>query len=152
MSFENFRQNIERHIQKTGFSIICVSGGSGRAGFCYTIGLSDKYGHEILVFGLPPEHAMPIINHVASSPAFPALDVPLDEYTNLPVMFKRCTLDLADLHEQYVCQADNYYGRPVEVVQMILSDRNGRLPGHAEFDQEHMGRIQRLFCVPPLLC
>lgn len=152
MNKREFDQDIKRYIDEFGLVVLGVAAGLEKSTFCYTIGLTEKFGHELIVNGLPMQVAGHIFNAIAKKDVFPDFDVPTDEFTNVPVMFKRCTLDLQDLHNEYICQADRYYGRDVEVVQMVLSDRNGRLPGHVEFDQAHMGSLQRLFCAPPLLC
>lgn len=53
---------------------------------------------------------------------------------------------MGPLHGEFVCQADNFYGKKVRVVQLVMCDRAGRFPGHSEFDHDYMDPRQRLFC------
>lgn len=147
MSFEDFQNNITNHIKAHGLSVVGVPGQNGPS-FAYSIGLSLKYGFELLTVGLPVQHAQTIFNQIAAAETPPALDVPVIGFSNLPLMFKRCDRDLQVLRDEYVCQADRYFDRPVDVVQMVLSDRKGRFPGDPAYDGAHMDRLQRLFFEP----
>lgn len=140
----SFRQSIIETIARHGVQLI----GVGDAGppFAYTIGLTAKFGHELLVIGLPMQYVGQILNEIAALEIFPELDVPNSNFTNLPVMFKQCTVSGGKLHDEYVCQADGFYGKEVEVVQIVMCDRQGRFPNHSEFDHEYMDKRQPLFC------
>jgi hypothetical protein len=141
----SFRNGIIETINKHGHQLIGTVDEAGRS-FTYTIGLTATFGTELLVVGLPYKYSS-IVNDIAK--ALPlALDVPLTEFTNLPLMLKRCTIDFGDLHHEYVVQADNFYGKDVNVVQIVMCDRNGKFPGHPEYEQEYMGPRQRLFYTP----
>lgn len=144
---KQFRDRITAIIEKSGHAVIGV-GGDGQPSFSYTIGLSRKFGFEVLVIGLPSNVATAIFNDVARQERSPALGVANRQFTTLPVMFQLCDRDLDVLHEEYVCQADAYADQEVPVVQMVLSDREGRLPGEPNFDHAYMGRFQRLFFDP----
>lgn len=112
--------------------------------FAYTIGLSAKYGYELIVFGLPAMGAVHILNTIALSLADEPLlfDTPIDDFTNLPVLFKRCDPALLGTHVQ---QAFNYYRRDdVPFVQMVLCDKRGRFPDSPLFDHAYMDQRQIL--------
>lgn len=150
MSSNNFIRNIAYDLRETGLVVMGAKGdvSSGTYSYAHTIGLSEKFGFELLVVGLSVDSAKKIFGNIANMPAFPAMDVPVTHCANRAVMFKDCVLYLDVLHNHYVRSANLYYDRKVDVVQMVLSDRNGRLPGHRDFDQAYMSAYQRLFFAP----
>lgn len=120
-----FYETIDCNIAKFGVHIQGVgAGGNAPAGFTYTIGLSEKFGFEVIVFALPMQVSQPILNHVAAEGNI-VLDVPDDRFANFPVYFKKTNHDLA---KNYGVQAEQYYMKNVEFVQMVLCDRNGLYP------------------------
>lgn len=141
-----FRESIIETIAKYGVQLIGVGGEGSGPPFAYTIGLNSKFGVELLIVGLPLNYVGQILNEIAALPAFPELDVPNVDFTNLPVMFKRCTVNTGRLHDEYVVQADVFYGEEVDVVQIVMCDKMGRFPNHREFDHAYMDPRQPLFC------
>lgn len=139
----SFRDTILENIAKHGVQLIGVT--DARPGFTYTIGLTAKFGFEIIVVGLPFQYAGNILNRIAAKDMPPELDVPNSEYTNLPIMFKECNVSMGPLHDEFVVQADVFYGKEVKVVQLVMCDREARFPGHSEYDHEYMDPRQRLF-------
>lgn len=139
----SFREQIQATIAEHGHQLIGVGGEPGVPGFTYSIGLTSRLGYELIAVGLPYHIAGTLLNEAAAN-GF-ELDVPNTDLANLPLLFKICDKDLGDLHQEFVVQADHFYGKEVKVVQMILSDREGRLPSHPEYDHEYMGPRQRLF-------
>lgn len=114
--------------------------------FAYTIGLSERYGHELIVFGLRGDWAamyfnMLSVEYLSKGPL--PLDTPIKFDTeSLPVMFKRC--DPAKV-SGYVQQAFNYYDREdIAFVQMVLCDKEGRFPADPAFDHAMMDPLQAL--------
>jgi hypothetical protein len=140
----SFRDTILENIAKHGVQLIGVT--DTQPSFTYTIGLHAKFGFELIVVGLPYQYAGHILNEIAAKDMPPELGMPNTEYTNLPVMFMECTVSLGPLHDDFVCQADRFYGKEVKVVQMVMCDRQCRFPGHSEYDHEYMDPRQRLFC------
>lgn len=140
-----FHEHVAAAIAEHGHQVIGVQGFSEHPPFAYTIGLSPRLGFELLVVGLPMQHAHIILNDIANNWRSELMDVPSDEFANLPLLLKRCDTDLDRLHSEFVVRADNYYGTQVEVVQVIMSDREGRTPLDADFDHAYMGRFQPLF-------
>lgn len=139
----SFRDRILKDIASHGCSVIGVFGEQGKPPFAYTIGLTATYGFELLVIGLNGEVATMIFNDiVASLQAYETLElnVPDNRWANLPVMFKEANSKAHD----YVHQADGFYGKQVRVLQMVLSDRQGLLPSHPDFDHAHMAPRQAL--------
>ena len=138
--YEVLQGDIKKKIDEHGFMIIGVGGTSRQPGFQYTIGLTDTFGFEIIVFGLPYEIGGEILNNIYHQ-GKPELDIPVDNVANLPVMFKECNDALAKL---YAVQAFNHYNEPLKIVQMVLSDQHGKLPGDPEFDHAYMDICQPL--------
>lgn len=122
------------HIATHGHSVIGVD---DKPSFAYTIGLSARFGYELIAVGLPQHFACAIFNDIATCLAAGEaieMGVPDDRWANLPVRFRECTEKARD----YVCQADAFYGRPVRAVQMVLSDKNGLFPEDPGYDSEYM--------------
>jgi hypothetical protein len=152
MLASTLRRNISETIEKHGHMVIGVEGEalpSGfRPSFAYTIGLTATYGYELLMVGLDPRQATVIMNAIAAAGTV-ELDVPQAPFANMPLLFKKCNMDLELLHDEFVCQADNFYGRDVDVVQIIMSDREGRTPVDRGYDHRFMDRYQPLFASFP---
>lgn len=114
--------------------------------FTYTIGLSQKYGTELIIFGLRPEFAARALNTIAERLKTETIEAgaQMDIDFTFPLMFK-----IADERARgYVCQADQYYERDVPVLQVVLPDKNGKYPGDLEYDVEYMGPRQPLLYNP----
>jgi hypothetical protein len=139
------RTSIISTIQDHGHQLI-VGGEAGSPPFIYTIGLTSTYGTELLVVGLPIKYGS-IVNAVAEALPLP-LNEPLTQFTNLPLMLRRCDANRDRLHDEFVCQADAFYGMEVQVVQIVMPDRNGKFPGHHEYEHEYMDPRQPLFYKP----
>lgn len=111
--------------------------------FTYSIGLSSKYGFEIIVIGLPPTMAGALINDVAEDLAQGLKIVPgvaYDKWANLPCKF----MEAGDSVRGYVCQADRYYGKNVKVLQFVIPDKEGRFSDDEGYDSEYMNPRQPL--------
>lgn len=115
--------------------------------FHYTIGLSPKYGFEIIVFGLPYEFGAIIINSIADSleqgfTIEPDKVYDPNEWAQAPALFKKATHP--DLYEKFAVQAARFYHQEVPVLQLVLPDRNMKFPDDPEYEQEYMGKRQIL--------
>jgi Domain of unknown function (DUF4262) len=129
-------------IASHGQSVIGVQG-QGDPSFAYTIGLSEKTGFELLCVGLKPQYATMIFNDIADTIKKGGkleFNVPDDRFANLPCMF----VEANQRAHEYTVQADQFFGKEVKVVQMVLSDRQGLLPGNPRYDHEHMDKFQPL--------
>lgn len=142
----SFHDEIKDTIAKYGVQLLGVGGEGTSPPFAYTIGLTPKFGVEILMVGLPLKYVGPILNSVAARATLPALDVPNPDFANLPLMFKRCTKDLELLHDEFVVQSDVFYDQQVDVVQLVMPDKAGLFPSDPGFDHPYMDPRQRLFC------
>ena len=143
-----FHQAIADNIAKFGVHFFGVFGDEDTPSFTYSVGLTAKFGAELLMVGLRYEYAAAILNAIAALDALPALNEPNENFSNLSVKFCRCDCNLYSLHADYVVQADGFYGRPVDVVQVVMCDRAGRFPGDPSFDEAYMGPLQPLFFDP----
>ncbi len=96
--------------------------------FHYTIGLTAKGRAELILLGLPPEMAAPILNlaakrHIAN-PIQPGTEVDVD----YSVKFRAigCTPDVVT---EYACIAGEIYGAEnVTVIQLMWPDNGGNYP------------------------
>jgi hypothetical protein len=137
------RSTIIDTITKHGHQLIGVGGHESGPSFIYTIGLTATYGLELLIVGLPMKYGS-IVNDIAANLPLP-LNEPLSQFTNMPLMLRRSNWNHERLHREFVCQADRFYGKEVTVVQIVIPDRNGRFPEHADYDHEYMDPRQPLF-------
>lgn len=98
--------------------------------FNYTVGTEPV----IMVFGLPVETSVYFLSVAAPMLCRGELklDVPIKEFSNLPVMFKEVAPEAA---EGYINIANHRAGgRLLPALQMVLSDPNGRFPWEEGFD------------------
>lgn len=138
------RTEIKSKIEAHGHLMIGVA---ANPTFTYTIGLSEKYGFEIILVGLRYEYAGAMLNDLAEFMKTNTLEMgrPYDDFANMPNVFREC--DPAKVAE-YVVQAENYYGKPVKVVQFVMCDRQGRFPEDPDYDFVYMDRCQPLLYPP----
>jgi hypothetical protein len=162
MTAIEFYAKIAGNIARFGLHIMHVfpradgSDGGGQP-FSYTIGLSEKFGHELLATGLPPEVAHGVLNAIAETmkrdirlprdePLLSADDAHperLNHWANTAVVFKDCKHP--DLYQKYAVQAQRYYRADVPVVQMVWPDPAGAFPWQPEADPEWVARQPLLF-------
>lgn len=135
-------------IKKCGSHVVGVYG-SAKDGpsLSYTVGLYEKLGFELLIVGMNPTHGCAIFNHIheqmLSDKDFKLnLDEPDARWCNGLVVWKKCANPI--IHDKYTVQADNYWGKEVPAVQMIMSDRAGVFPWQPGYDVAHMGPLQPL--------
>ncbi len=136
------RSKVLKDIESHGQSVIGVQGPEGPS-FAYTIGLSEKTGFELLCVGLNPKYSTMIFNDIAETLKKGAdlkFNVPDDRFSNLPCMF----VEADKRAHEYTVQADQFFCKDVKVVQMVLSDRAGLLPGNPGYDHAHMDQFQPL--------
>ena len=142
---EKIQNSIKAAIAEVGHVLMDNSPdfATNKPGFCYSIGLTDKLGFELMVCGVSGDMAASIF-HTLLTNGF-ELDEPIDKYSNLPIMAKKATRNLELLHKEYVFQADRYYGKEVEVVQILLTDPRGKFPFQSDYDAEYMFPYQTVF-------
>jgi hypothetical protein len=140
--YDKIRAGIETH----GHFVLTIFGTESAPPFAYTIGLSEKYGHEIVVIGLPPEIGHPILNSAARLMAAGQLplNTPLVDIASMPVILRECSPELMG---DYGIQAGRYYQRDdIKFLQLVWPDAAGRFPEDPQFDA-HMRRVQPLLYV-----
>lgn len=111
--------------------------------FTYTIGLHEKYGFELVVFGLPHEIAGYVFNTIAEALAEGKtlkVDELDDRWVNMPVKF----METDESVHGYVVQADQYYQQKVRVLQLVVPDKNGKFFDDLEYDHSYMSPRQIL--------
>lgn len=142
MNASEFYDAIRENIRRTGLHIQGVFGGGDNPGFTYTIGLHEKLGYELIVFGIPFEAAAHVMNEISLRETPLELDVPDKDYFNLPVMFRRCEWEKV---VDYAVQAFEFYGEgDIPFVQIVLCDKEGKFPEDMAFDHAYMDDKQPL--------
>lgn len=96
--------------------------------FHYTIGLTAKGRAELILLGLPPELAVPILNGAAelhiANPIHPGAEVD----AAFSVKFRAVAAG-PDVVREYACIAGEVYGfDKVAVIQLMWPDREGNYP------------------------
>lgn len=139
-------QGLKKKIEEYGHAVVGVFGTEEDPGppFTYTIGLTEKYGFELLVFGIPNQYAGMMLNDIANKLAsgetlnLNSLD---DRWANMPVKFMEADQSV----HGYTVQADQYYGQNVRVLQIVLPDKTGKFFDEAGYDHEYMN-IRQPIC------
>lgn len=125
------------------------------ANFLYTVGCVETLGYELLMTGVSgrsPE-VQELVHRVhrrlcelrRTAPSELDHRLVIDGVAGVPpvpVFPARAVEDLDHLHEWYVSQADLFYGRRVDVVQIVGCDGHLRLPTEDGYDYDE---YQRLF-------
>jgi hypothetical protein len=126
---------LEANIQKFGHTVIAteaeVNGYS--IPMAYTVGLADAALKEMVVFGLPPQVALSVLNDAArrARAGTLPLDSAVDDICNFPVVFK---LVEASAAAEYILAANQRAGHSLRAVQMVWPDKGGRFPWEVGFD------------------
>lgn len=124
---------LRSRIDKNGFTYQFVSGDEDSPPYIYTIGLTETYKHpEIHLVGLPPEHAMPLIDElverIAGGERFDApqyiedlihFDMPIRPMTDAAVLENAGT-------------GWEVLGGAFKAVQLFYPDKNGYAPWEPE--------------------
>lgn len=114
--------------------------------FVYTIGVSLRYGFEFLQIGLDQGFSATMINDIVKLlDEGGTIEYGVDDprWANLPCRFYKTTHPT--VHKDYVIQADRYFDKLVEVVQIVVPDKDGRFFDHDEYDREMMEHLQPVF-------
>lgn len=132
---EAYLKKTEDNIRRFGHSVVgtWIETPDGNVNMAYTVGLADAGLPELIVFGLPPEAATPMLNASAERlrQGTLALDAPVEEIGNLPMVFKAVEPSVA---QEHIIQANNRAGRELPAIQMIWPDPKGRFPWDPAFD------------------
>jgi len=141
---EKIRANIIAGIKSHGQATIGVMGSMENGpSFTYSIGLTAQFSFELLCIGLDPRYATSMINHIAAELRKHEelkLGVPDDRWANLPTLF----MEANEKAHEYVIQADEFYGKKVKVVQMVMPDKAGILPTQPGYNHAYMDKFQPL--------
>ncbi|MDK2126841.1 DUF4262 domain-containing protein [Parachitinimonas caeni] len=134
------QDNIQKHIETMGHSIIGVDAEEDEPPFAYTIGLTETYDHpEILVFCLDADSAKIILNNVISEIEDGEVlsdGMYLSRMANLPIAFKAIPFDAA---KEFACQAVyRYEDSPFtpQFLQLVLPDQEGKFPWDRDYSEE----------------
>src|ERR1041385_267555 len=131
---DKYLTTVRENIAKYGQHIVGVFGEPGSPMFAYTVGLYPEVGYELVVYSLPVGVAMQVLNDIGEhlrTGRDIALNEPVSTFTNVPVKFVQCGLKGQEVNGV----ARRYYSTGnVPMVQIVLSDRQGRFPGDPDFD------------------
>lgn len=110
----------------------------------YTIGLAAKGHPELMLFGLQMSLAQPILSYFAvkQTEGKLALDTPLDELGNLPLILKAVAPAKA---ADFITMANHRAGREVSAIQIFWPDPKGLFPWEPGFDAKFDGWQPLLF-------
>ena len=147
---DEFYFNIQYNIDHYGFHLIGIMAGQHTPPFTYTIGVSETLGYEVLMCGLRNDFAAHIIADYVKGAIkgkyAPDCIIPAETLTNHPLMVAKATKELEWLYSEFTVQIERFYNERKPVVQLIMADKQGRLPVDQEFDIEYMARFQPIFC------
>ncbi len=138
-------KNIRKNIAEFGSSVIGVAG-EDEPSFAYTIGLSEKYGTELIILGVNPRYGMQFLNYIKDEILEKGIALeagtPTEVGANYPAVFREC--EWAKV-KYYGVQAFEYYERDdIKFVQVVMPDAKGKFPDDPDFDVSYMGKRQPL--------
>lgn len=137
--FAEVDRQLEANIEKFGWTFMGVFGTEDQpiTNFVYTIGLTEKGMPEVFVSGnFAPQSMQSIAGTVAQEFADHALAGTEPELGEREDLFN-LKVELRVVHDTDKCNiARKFYGDRVRVVQVIWSDKEGRLPGEEGYDFE----------------
>ena len=142
---------IKQVIREHGWAITYVGGECSRPGcdhppgegppFAYTVGLFGLGHPELLVFGVPPELAYELLNHLGEkvregSELMPGVEISFDQWHH------RIVPEEVPNPGDIVFDANRFYQRPAEVsvpvLQLTYDDGTGRYPWHEGYPVPEM--------------
>jgi len=130
-------RQLEANIEKFGWTFMGVFGTDDQPGtnFVYTIGMTEKGLPEVLVSGNFDMHSMQMLaGTVAQEFADHALNGTQPKLGVRDDLFS-LKVELRTVNDTDKCNvARRFYGDRVRVVQLIWSDKEGRLPGEPGYD------------------
>lgn len=143
---DDYLNHLLDHIAEAGVTVQHISGDDTRPSYTHTIGLTAVGAPELLVTGLEPEHAGPLLNalghEIAWHGARPALGrYRFEAFDGLPAFW---FLPLRRVR-QCLWTAVDLYGPRVTGRQLVRPDPGGRFP----WDDGYDSRDQPLFCRAP---
>ena len=134
--------HIKSSIQDFGFATLAIHDHDSHTTFTYSVGFTDLGHSEVLIYGLRQELAHQFLwtlyNAIKSGKTFET-DVPYDELANLPTVFKHMT---GSNIREYCVQGVQWYGKTVDYMQMVLPDKDGKMPWETGYDA-HLMRCQK---------
>ena len=121
------RDKITQNIKRYGWTATDVFGTAEHPSpiFTYTTGLTDRGWPELIVFGVPGPVGHGIISMVIEKNKKPE-DGDRFEFNGYPVVLRTVPSNLTCAN--YAVQTASYYQRDVDMMQIVLSDRDKRLP------------------------
>jgi hypothetical protein len=126
--FEATRQNIASDLVQ----IVCIFHDDGVPAFFYTIGLHEKRMPELLLIGPMP---VPVAHSLLCGALYeflewgPPCDHAVDrEIAPVPIVYRKVDAIKA---APWMTRAIEYYNEPVETMQLVWPDPDGRFPWHS---------------------
>lgn len=132
--------DIALSIKTHGCAIFPVSTGSGY--FAYTIGLSDHGSAEVIMYARNLETLMRMMSNVVGHVLIGKMsfepDIPLDDFANVPVVFKHVPEPKARERAAHAFYWFESKGVVPNFLQLVLPDRSSRFHWEPGFDSEFM--------------
>lgn len=136
------RKAVDRNIERWGQQVFgnCAGQRADRLIVTYSVGFATRDLPEIMVSGVPQQQAATWINVLSCTLIDPvpssvdAVHIANWMYSGNSVCLRR--VPSAEACSQIMNKAHDYFGREVEVMQLIFSDAQNRLPWDAGFDSQ----------------
>lgn len=142
--FDEYRRNMSEKIEKYGHAVVGVTGGP-EGGFSYSIGLTNQKMPELIMIGHDPEISCIFINNVVDFwkehgvqfGVFPTQFT--NKYKGVEMPLKLQRVDPTAAEEEYTCQVREFVKQDYSLVQIIMCDMTGKLPGEPGFNAADTG-------------
>ena len=126
--FQDFWNRTLEIINTVGWSVIGIP--DGEPAFSYTVGNSAVNLPELLVIGPQPHNILGVINHLSKMQRDREHPFADGEIISLGGKFPVKAIIAGDKKEEYATLAYQFAkSENVDVIQILVPDRNGRFPG-----------------------
>jgi hypothetical protein len=140
---EQILEEMEAIIARVGWMVTAVFGSEGEPEFAYTVGLAAKGWPELIVFGLPPQTAMAVLNILAerlTDGKTVVRDEPLD------YVLEGATVTVIDADrtkaDKYMHAARNR-DEQYRAAQVVWPDPQHRMPWDEGYDKRYAQLVLR---------
>lgn len=148
---QDILDSLAEKISKHGWTAVSVHGSDTTPPFTYSIGFHDTFNApEVVILGVSPQMAHSIVSGVAHQLKHRLVSIP-GTTSRLGKVIQDFDVEIRPIPEESVSDIARLavgfaFPRRIQLVQIILPDQNGRLPGEpgCNPDYEHFQDIDLL--------
>lgn len=135
---DQIQQKLIEDIQEHGHQVRYIFGDHNSPPFAYTVGRAVNDNPDLFIVGLPPEHAMNILNGAAQWHEEGKLDLSDGAETGLLVANYNCRIIACDPWAAEMTGVTAIGEAGDSAFQIVWPDREGHFPGDADYDARYV--------------